>query len=441
MKRVLIYSHDTFGLGNIRRMLEVARHLVESSADVSVLVVTGSPMLHAFRIPPRVDYLKLPCLARDTTGHYGAKYLNLTLDNTVKLRANLIRSAVADFAPDLLLIDKKPFGVEDELCAAFEGLPSGALRPRLVLLLRDILDSPAATTQIWRKNGYFDAVSTWYDQVLVVGSPQVFDLKHEYRFPPIAGAKVHYCGYIARPPGRRSRAAVRAELGVGEREPLVLVTPGGGEDGFAMLRATLDGLAALSDRERPRTHIVCGPELADAQRETIESGAARLAGVSFQRFSDDMMSLMAACDVAVSMGGYNTVCELLTLRKRAIVVPRAQPGIEQTIRAERMAGLGLLRAIDPETLNPAVLMRAIQEELRAHSRGEQRAHLGAMKGLDEVSQALLEWLDLDTSVLRKGRAPALSELNASPRERPAGFISLEKSWHTPISPSVGTLAC
>ena len=441
MKRVLIYSHDTFGLGNIRRMLEVARHLVESSAEVSVLVVTGSPMLHAFRIPPRVDYLKLPCLARDTAGHYGAKFLDLSLDHTVKLRANLIRSAVADFAPDLLLIDKKPFGVEDELCAAFEGLPSGASRPRLVLLLRDILDSPQATTQIWRKNGYFDAVSTWYDQVLVVGSPQVFDLKHEYQFPALAGAKVHYCGYISRPPGRKSGAAVRAELGVSEREPLVLVTPGGGEDGFAMLRATLDGLGGLADRERPRTHIVCGPELADAQRETIESEARRLAGVSFQRFSDDMMSLMGACDVAVSMGGYNTVCELLTLRKRAVVVPRAQPGVEQTIRAQRMAGLGLLHMVDPGALSPATLMRAIQEELSAHARGEQRAHLSAMQGLDEVSQALLNWLDLDSRVLRKGRSPRPVGSNGSHRERPASFFSMEKSWQAPISLAAGTLAC
>jgi predicted glycosyltransferase len=441
MKRVLVYSHDTFGLGNIRRMLEVARHLVESSTEVSVLVVTGSPMLHAFRIPPRVDYLKLPCLARDTAGHYGAKFLDLTLHHTVKLRANLIRSAVADFSPDLLLVDKKPFGVEDELCAAFEGLPSGAARPRLVLLLRDILDGPDVTAQIWSRRGYFDAVSTWYDQVLVVGSPLVFDLKHEYRFPALAAAKVHYCGYIARPAGRRSRAAVREELGVADTEPFVLVTPGGGEDAFAMLRATLDGLASVADRARPRTHIVCGPELADAQREAIETDARRSSGVSFQRFSDDMMSLMAACDVAVSMGGYNTVCELLTLRKRAVVVPRAQPGVEQIIRAQRMAGLGLLRAIDPGQLSAATLMAAIQEELAAHARGEQRAQLGAMRGLDEVSQALLEWLDLDTSLLRKGRIAAQTGPNSLPKERSASLISMEKSWHTPISHSVGTLAC
>ena len=79
MKRILIYSHDTFGLGNIRRMLEVARHLVESSPQVSVLVITGSPMLHAFRIPARIDYVKLPCLSRNVEGRYGSRSLELSL--------------------------------------------------------------------------------------------------------------------------------------------------------------------------------------------------------------------------------------------------------------------------------------------------------------------------------------------------------------------------
>ncbi len=436
MKRVLIYSHDTFGLGNIRRMLEVARHLVESSPEVSVLVVTGSPMLHAFRIPRRVDYLKLPCLARDTGGQYGAKYLDLSLTGTVKLRANLIRSAVEDFVPDLLLVDKKPFGVEDELCAAFENLPTGQQRPKLVLLLRDILDSPESTAQIWRKRGYFDAVATWYDQVLVVGSAQVFDMRREYDFPPMAGAKLRYCGYIARPPGRRTRAAVRKELGVVGDAPLLLVTPGGGEDGLGLLQAMLAGLATLPAPQRPRTHIVCGPELADEQCAAIEAQAGQLNGVSVQRFCDDMMSLMAACDVAVSMGGYNTVCELLTLRRRAVVVPRCRPGLEQLIRAQRMAGLGLLRMVDPHG-DPKrlsqTLLDAVLGELHAHSRHETNVHLNAMHGLDNVSQCLLELLDLDTNVLRKGRGASIEPAAAMPTSAFANFISLGTSWHPPIT--------
>lgn len=392
MKRILVYSHDTFGLGNIRRMLEVSRHLVQSSAEVAVLVLTGSPMLHAFRIPARIDYIKLPCLARDSAGRYGARTLPITLEETVRLRANLIRSAIADFAPDLILVDKKPFGVEDELAGALQALPDAAKRPKLVLLLRDILDSAESTTRVWRKNGYFEAISTWYDQVLVVGCPEVYDLRREYHFPPFAAAKVKFCGYIAREPGRQSRAAVRHTLGVRDAEPLLLVTPGGGEDGGELVATALASVAAMPAALRPRTHIVCGPEMGEARRAGIHHHAAAIDGVSVQDFCDDMMSLLDGADVVLAMGGYNTVCELLTLRKRALLVPRVKPGVEQCLRAERMAALGFVRMLHPELLGPATLAAALQAELTAWSAQQRPAALRRLDGLERVTAALFELL-------------------------------------------------
>lgn len=392
MKRILVYSHDTFGLGNIRRMLEVSRHLVQSSAEVSVLVLTGSPMLHAFRIPQRIDYVKLPCLARDSAGHYGARTLPISLEETVRLRANLIRSAIADFAPDLILVDKKPFGVEDELAGALQALPGAAKRPKLVLLLRDILDSAESTIRVWRKNGYFEAISAWYDQVLVVGCPEVYDLRREYDFPPFAAAKVSFCGYIAREPGRQSRATVRRTLGVSEGEPLLLVTPGGGEDGGELVATALAALAAMPAAQRPRSHVVCGPEMGEARRAGIHRAAAAIAGVSVQDFCDDMMSLMDGADVVLAMGGYNTVCELLTLRKRALLVPRVRPGVEQCLRAERMAALGYVRMLHPELLGPATLAAALQAELTAWSAQQQPPVLRRLDGLQRVTAAIFELL-------------------------------------------------
>jgi predicted glycosyltransferase len=418
MKRVLIYSHDTFGLGNIRRMLEIARHLVQSSSEVSVLVITGSPMLHAFRIPARIDYVKLPCLSRDTSGRYAARFLDLSLDATVRLRANIISSTIADFAPDLILVDKKPFGVEDELAGALAALTTmsdSAQRPRLMLLLRDILDSPEATRRVWHKNRYFEAIEAYYDQVLVVGSPDIFDLRPEYALPPFAAAKVTFCGYIAREPGRQTRAAVRAGLGVADNEGLVLVTPGGGEDGYGLIATCLEGLRALPPAERPRTHIICGPEMGEAQRGAIAQATTELPNVSVQDFSDDMMSLMSAADVVLSMGGYNTVCELLTLRKRAVVVPRVQPVQEQAIRAERMAARGLLRMLHPEQLNPATLWRVLRAELRSQV---PLRHLESMHGLERVTAAIFDAIGL--------RAPPLR--SNPPRARAPHFPSRERSW-------------
>ncbi len=411
MKKVLVYSHDTFGLGNLRRMLEVARHLVAHASDVSVLLITGSPLLHAFRIPPGIDTLKLPCLQRNVQGQYGARSLNISLHDTVRLRANLIRSAMADFAPDLVLVDKKPFGVEDELAGALQALGENGRRPELVLLLRDILDSPDVTARVWHKNGYFEAITNYYSQVLVVGSPEVFDLRREYQFPPFAAAKVRYCGYIARQPGRHSRTQARQALGVASAQPLVLVTPGGGEDGHALVDAALRGLAGLPPAQRPRMHIVCGPEMASAQRERLFAMARALPGVSTQEFSDDMMSLHAAADVVVAMGGYNTVCELLSCGRRAVLVPRTRPGQEQCIRAQRMAALGLLAMLHPDELSPAALMQAVQRELHAAASGQQRARLQAMQGLENTTAALLE------SLGQRGCAPlrASAGTRAPPR--------------------------
>jgi len=394
MKRVLIYSHDTFGLGNIRRMLEIARHLVDSSPAVSVLVITGSPMLHAFRIPQRVDYVKLPCLSRTVEGRYAARFLDLSLDETVRMRANLIRSTIAGFDPDLILVDKKPFGVENELSGALADLPAHARRPKLVLLLRDILDSPEATTPVWRKQGYLEAIDAYYDQVLVVGSLEVFDLRREYAFPPFAAAKVKFCGYIAREAGRLTRAEARAQLNVAPHQPLVLVTAGGGEDGYGLIDACLKGLTALPPPQRPRTHIVCGPELAATARHAIAQMVLNLPQVSVQDFSDDLMSLMAAADVVLAMGGYNTVCELLTLHKRMVVVPRVRPVQEQHIRAERMAARGLLRMVHPDRLTPLALWQALHAELAALARRAPLPKLQAMHGLEKVTAALFESIGL-----------------------------------------------
>ncbi len=42
---------------------------------------------------------------------------------------------------------------------------------------------------------------------------------------------------------------------------------------------------------------------------------------------------MARAIGVVAMGGYNTFCEILSFDKRAIIVPRTAPRMEQYIRA------------------------------------------------------------------------------------------------------------
>ena len=390
MKKILVYSHDTFGLGNIKRMLDISKFLVATHANVSVLIVSGSPMVHAFRIPKRIDYIKLPCLARTLSGSYDVKYLDLDYANTIRLRRNLIACTMEDFSPDLILVDKKPLGVSNELSAGLERLKQRGALPKLVLLLRDILDNPETTAEVWTKQGYHEAVQCFYDQILVVGSQEIFNLATEYQFPASSRSKVQFCGYLRRDRGPHNRDHIRRELGIDD-EPLVLVTAGGGEDGYHLLSTYLQGLYTLPVNTRIKTLLVCGPEMSEPHRRRIHQ-ATNHPGLTVLDFTNDMMGYMDAADLVVSMGGYNTVCEILTLRKRAVIVPRVRPVQEQWIRANRMAQLGLLRTIHPDELTPNEMMRAVTEEIHTDkigSRSDYEVDLNGMPYIANCISALL----------------------------------------------------
>src|SRR2546421_7415885 len=390
-KRILVYSHDTFGLGNIKRMLEISKHLVAAYSNVSVLIISGSPMVHAFRIPPRIDYIKLPCLARTLDGAYDVKFLGVGYDDTIRLRATLITSALLDFSPDLILVDKKPFGVGNQLAPGLRLLHGRGALPKVVLLLRDILDNQETTTATWERNHYHEAVRSFYDRILVVGSPEIFNLATEYKFPASSGSKVQFCGYLRRDRGSQTREQIRGELGVHD-EPLVLVTGGGGEDGYQLLTNYVHGLSHLPRETKIKTLLICGPEMSEQNRRRMRLAAAH-PGLVIQEFNNDMMGCMDAADLVVSMAGYNTICEILSLRKRAIVVPRVRPVQEQWMRAERMARLGVLRTIHPDHVTPMKLMRAVTEELNADDGGSQKAYKVDLDGMSRVVSSLYALLD------------------------------------------------
>lgn len=361
--RLMVYSHDAFGLGNIRRMLAICEHLLDNLPDLSILLISGSPMLQGFRLPQGLDYIKLPCLNRGESGNLSAKYLRIETDETVRLRSDLILSAATNFKPDLVLVDKKPYGLKDELRSALTYLKTACPETKLVLLLRDILDAPEVTIADWQAHDLYDVIQSLYDQVLVVGMPEVFNVCQEYQFPPAIAQKVRFCGYIRRQPGRKSAAHIRIELGLAPNERLVVVTPGGGEDGYPLIETYLQGLALLPTHYRIRSLIICGPEMPAAQTQALSQLASANPQVQMGEFTDDLISYLGAADAIVSMGGYNTVCEILSVGKRAVVVPRCKPSQEQLIRATRMTRLGLFKAIHPERLTARSLMRALLSQL------------------------------------------------------------------------------
>lgn len=412
--RLLVYSHDTFGLGNIRRMLAICKHVHASIRDLSVLIVSGSPMLQSFRVEPGIDYIKLPCLKRTEGGELGVRFLDLDLTEIVRLRRELILSTVMSYRPDVVLVDKKPDGLAGELEPSLRHIKCSLSQTRIHLVLRDILDSSKVTVEGWTRHSYYNILRWFYDGVLVLGDRNIFDVCQEYQFPQALREKVHHCGYVQRQLPGRSRSEIRKELGVKEDESLVLATAGGGEDGYELFSAALRATGNLARRLPVQTLLVTGPELGTEQTQAICSAARSRNDLRLIEFTDDLISYMNAADAVISMAGYNTVCELLTLGKRAILIPRVKPVEEQRIRAERLAGFGAFRILLPDELTPHILERAIEEELelaRARMPLSKSPDLGALPRITALLQegSSSTVCNFEPAALREMLAPTGSE--------------------------------
>ena len=389
MKRLLVYSHDTYGIGNIRRMLTICQHLISVIPELSILLVTGSPVIHSLRLPESLDYIKIPCLTRVARGQYTTRYLNTDLHEAIRLRSELIHTTAACFKPDLLLVDKTPMGVKGELATTLEYLRTERPAIRQVLVLRDILDSSEAITSNWERNGHHEAIRRYYDQVLVLGERRIFDPVMEYHFPASVEEKTVFCGYLGKQVAPESRAEMRKQLRIGEGEKLVLVTPGGGQDGYEVIERYLTGIRQAQTTLRCKSLVVCGPEMPPLQISALQQRAAADPNIIFYEFTGEMLNLMAAADVVVAMGGYNTVCEILSLRKQAIVIPRVRPTEEQLIRANRLSQLGLFRMIHPDELTPERLMHSLAECLADRQNVQHYPDLNALSVVAEQVGNLL----------------------------------------------------
>jgi len=379
--RILLYSHDTFGLGNIRRTLLLAQEVVEQYPKAAVLLVTGSQMIHSFRIPEGVDYIKLPCLDRIDAERYESRFLLECSEAVKSTRRAIIERAVLGFAPDLMIVDKRPAGVDGELSETLTALRQGNFPTRLVLGIRDILDDPRKTRTSLKNNHSFEIIRDYYDEVWIYGSQSIFDTAREYQFPKDVARITHYCGYLKRPTLATSRAA---------GPPHVLVTTGGGGDGSRMIEAYLEGLSNLPRNVALKSTIVFGPQMSSDKRSALVDQFGYFTDVQFREFEPDLTALYAEVDLVVSMAGYNTVCELLSFGRNAILVPRAQPVKEQLIRARLLAAAGLFEMVEPDELSPETLMTRVIASLKNASDRPVRVD---MQGLPRIRERIRELLE------------------------------------------------
>ena len=391
-RRIALYSHDSVGLGHVRRNLLLAGRLAAHGHDV--LLVSGTPEAGSMLRPPQTDIVTLPALHKDAQGAYRARHLSLDLQELQALRRDILTSALIAFAPDLLIVDRHARGFLGELEPALEALPT----TRVVLGLRDVLDTPARVRQEWQQRATVAALERWYDEVWVYGDAALI--------PPLAAAgivspvPVRPVGYLRalRPEGPRTEVAT-------DGQPYVLCTVGGGTDGVGL---AVDVLEA-GPPPGHRLVLVTGPQMPDDDQQRLAARVEQRSDVLLYRFVHDLPSLLEAAAAAVIMGGYNTVCEALATSTPTLVLPREQPRLEQRIRADALAARGMLDVLPTGGDNRMLLRDWL---CRSVTQPRRRRHGIDLDGLIRVAQRVRALTDLETVAAGSPAASRTAPLRA-----------------------------
>ena len=341
--RILVYTHNSIGLGHAVRTMAVIDGVRRASPDTDWLTLSGTSAPQVF-LAEGIETVKLPGIRHDLEGA-GQPYLprllrSFSRDEVLAWRRRLIAECLASFRPDVVMVEHSLAGLMGEAAPilaarAARGPRAGGfalvhlsrgiyrLRPRLLTPPGEYLGLAPGTN-----------VARLYDALYVFEDRRLVDVNREFfGDDPALESKIRYLGRIAcrNADELGHRRHVAAALDITDK-PFVLLALGR-HGRVVELHAALfaacrclglaDGhdMVVVPDPYLPREALAAIMALPDAGR------------VRFAPFLPHLAELMAEADLTACRSGYNMVNEVLVSGVKGLIIPEAHPSGEQERRA------------------------------------------------------------------------------------------------------------
>jgi predicted glycosyltransferase len=364
--------------------MEICRAL--SGHDV--ILVTGGPRV-AKSLPGHVREFRLPQLQMDPE----FKGLVSTdphdsLERIKEKRQACLLSFFKSESPDVFIVELYPFGRKAfrfELDPVLEAARSGPLRACGVFCsVRDILVEKQ--DQAKHELRAVSTLNQYFDAVLVHADPNFVKLGETFfRLDEIA-VPVVYTGYVAPKPEAAARLTVRQRLGIARNDILVVASAGGGSVGKPLLESAIRAFKRLRVENAKYLSVFTGPFLDERSYLQLKQFADD--GLVIEKFTPNFLSYLAAADLSISMGGYNTSMNILAADVPALIWPFPE-NQEQRLRAESLAHKAAVRVLEDQELVPDRLARAMAEMLRQGARGVVPIDL---EGAGNTARWIADWV-------------------------------------------------
>ena len=355
---LLFWCQHSVGLGHLVRSLALADALQER---FDVVLLNGGRFPAGLEVPAGVRVVHLAPLGLDDDYALVSHDPSVDVGTACASRVAAILDALERHRPSVVLLELYPFGRKkfafeiEPLLAAVDAM--GADRPRVVCSVRDILVNQKPDQQL-HDDRAARITNAHLDAVLVHSDPSFAALDESFRPSSPLAVPVFHTGFVTTRPAPVPEGEVR--------HARVIVSAGGGMVGEPIVRTAVAAHRRVHVDTGLRTVVVAGPFLPDDVWAWLQDEADRSPWLDAVRQVSDLAGEIRRSAVSVSQCGYNTTMDLLRAGTPSIVVPySAGREDEQRRRADRLAELGVLTAIDAADLTADRLVAAIRTAVQS----------------------------------------------------------------------------
>lgn len=379
--KILLYCQHVLGIGHLFRTLEITRAMKEHQVT---LVLGGPPA--SLSLPAHVRVVQLPGLQMDADfSELSPVDPDRSLEEVKTERKTMLYALAEELQPDAIMIELFPFGRNGfsfELLPLLEAVRNGKLTScRVVCSLRDILVEKENQVKFERR--VIERLNTLFDALLVHADPDVITLDATFSRTDDITIPLVYTGYICEKSSPTEGAALKDKIRLQPDEKLIVVSAGGGNVGYQLLDSAIRAYDLL---EFPvRLQIFTGPYLDTDDFAALKQKS--VPGARIERFADNFPAWLAAADLSISMGGYNTTMNVLASGTPALILPFSQ-NREQRLRTTRLASISNIIMLDEKTLSPSILA----EKITATIHREKKVPEVLIDGAERTNQWLTQWI-------------------------------------------------
>lgn len=353
--KIVIHCQYVYGIGHFVRTIELAKGL---SNYFSVFILNGGESVPNFDIPSEINLIQLPAIYKEENVSYLSPVESIySIEECFKKRSDIIENTLSNIKPEIIITEHFPFGLlfEDEVVHLISSAKSLNSNVKVVCSVRDIIESSSGSI---KDNITVKHLNNWYDLLLIHGDEKYFHLKNTFSLYNEISIPNYHTGYIVK--------SIELNTKSEHSKPILLASIAGGRLGKELLNALIKNHSAVNKQIIHKLIIFTGAF--ESCFEELRDEIKKLSSNDIELYAFDResyLSYFSQSYLVISLGGYNSIIESISNRKRLLVYQRefAQGNEEQDLRINLFKEMGVLNVISSKDLNNSNLADSIIQSL------------------------------------------------------------------------------